>query len=93
MITSGNEIIIDGLKVEYGRVPKDIFKDSGSLFFYFETRQEQELHDEVVNKAINRLTDENEDHGVSWREIERVKKTDTYYYQLTIVNLRVRDSY
>ena len=93
MNTGGHQIVIDGVDIEYGRVPRAIFKDKGELMFYFSTRQQQGKHDKVVGKAINRLANENESHGVSWRELERTKYRDTYYYQLTVVSFRIRDIY
>lgn len=93
MVTGGNVIIIDDIEIEYGRVPSSIVNDWGELVFYFATRQEQEKHDEVISKAINRLIEENEDHGVDWRVTNRFKDKDTYYYQLTVVAMRIRDSY
>lgn len=93
MITSGYTLIVDEIEVEYGRMPKSINNNVGDLLFYFETRHKQENHDSVVEKAIRRLVSEIEAHGVRWIVTHKDKIEDYYYYQLTIVVLRVRDSY
>lgn len=93
MNTDGHKMDIDGYEVEYGRIPKDLVPDWATLIFYFETRGAKEKHDELVDKAITRLCQENEDYGVTWEIEEKEKVTDNRYYQLTVIGLSIHDSY
>lgn len=92
MKTGGHMIVIDGVEVEYGRIPSAISPHWAELIYYFETRDTPN-HDELVKKAVDRLCDENSRHGVSWRADDAEKVEYTKYYQLTIVGINIYDIY
>ena len=88
-------IEIDGIEVEYGRVPNTVSDEWKGLSFYFATREcpDFEQHKTIVGKVVDRLQSENEDHGVEWRVVKSTTMQCDEYYQETLVQFRIKDSY
>ena len=94
-ISSGTVINSNGKEVEYGRLTPNLVKGYDDIVFYFETSDcyNSALHEKAVRPLIDRLMNENEDHGAEWR----IKKINAVIWkehtQTTLVNFRIRDSY
>lgn len=88
-------IKVDGITVEYGRIPGNLIKGWNNIVYYFQTRDayNTETHERVVKKVIDQLESQSVDHWAEWRvqKIEAVVWDE--FCQITLVSFRVRDSY
>ena len=88
-------IQVDGINVEYGKIPSGLIDGWNGIVYYFSTfdAYDTELHEKVVSKVIKKLEDQSYDHGSEWRKtkIEAIVWND--FKQLTLVSFRVKDMY
>ena len=86
---------IDGVEVEYGRLPFTLSEEWKGLSFYFSTSDcpEFEKHKEVIQKVIDMLVEQSFDHWSQWRLEKAVTTQCDEWVQETLVQFRVRDSY
>lgn len=86
---------INGVEVEYGRVPFTLSEEWRGLSFYFATSDcpDYDKHMQTVHEVISKLIEQSFDHWAEWRvdKIENIQCDQ--YYQETLVKFRVRDSY
>lgn len=87
--------VVNGVEVEYGRVPNTVSDEWKGLSFYFATRECPDLvqHKSIVQSVVSRLQNENEDYGVDWRIAKETTMQCDKYYQETLVKFRIRDIY
>lgn len=88
-------IEVDGITVEYGRIPGSLIEGWNDIVYYFQTLDayNTERYESVVKKVIDQLESQSFDHWAEWRvqKIEAVVWNE--YCQITLVSFRVKDSY
>ena len=94
-LKTSQSVKVDGKVVEYGRIPTGLIVGWDGIVFYIKTSDCYLLkeHKGMTNYIINRLENENEDHGTSWRETGREIVKLEMRSQITLVSFRIRDSY
>ena len=95
ILNTGLSVVSQGEEVTYGRFPSGLIDGWDGIVFYFQTSNcdNDELYNMVINSLIERLEDENEDHGVTWRKTRQDIIRWEEKNQITLVSFRVRDSY
>lgn len=96
-LVTGLTTEIDGVTIEYGRIPSGIIDGWDGIVYYFQTNiSEDELvkdkYESIIQKVISKLESQSFDHWSEWRETRKEIIFDKYY-QITLVSFRVKDSY
>lgn len=89
------QVEVDGISVEYGKIPSGLIDDWNGIVYYFSTFDafNTELHEKVVGAVIKQLEDQSYDHGSEWRKTKIEAIVWDEYKQLTLVSFRIKDSY
>lgn len=94
-LETGLSVQIDGINVEYGKIPSRLIEGWNGIVYYFKTfdAYDTELHERVVSKIIDQLEYQSYDHGAEWRKSKIEALIWERYHQVTLVSFRVKDSY
>ena len=86
---------VDGINVEYGKIPSGLIEGWKGIVFYFQTNDayDTELHERVVGKVIDQLESQSFDHWQEWRKTKIEAVVWNEYCQITLVSFRIKDSY
>ena len=88
-------IEVDGITVEYGKIPSGLIEDWNGIVYYFQTSNayDTELHEKVVGSIIKQLESQSFDHWSEWRQTKIDAVVWDENRQITLVSFRVKDSY
>lgn len=88
-------IEVDGINIDYGRIPSGLIDGWKGIVFYFQTNDayDTELHERVVGKVIDQLESQSFDHWSEWRKTKVEVVVWNEYCQITLVSFRIKDSY
>ena len=94
-LKTNQSVEINGMVVEYGRIPSGLVDNFDGIVFYVKTTDcfDAVLHENFVLQLLDRLESENEDHGVEWRKTKISAKIWKESIQVTVVSYRIRDIY
>lgn len=86
---------VDGINIEYGKVPSGLIEGWKGIVFYFQTNDAYDikLHEKVVSKVIEQLKSQSFDHWQEWRQTKTEAVVWNEYCQITLTSFRIKDSY
>lgn len=93
--TGTKTVEVNGIVVEYGRIPIGIVQGYSGIIFYFKTTDayDTELHENTVKLLLNLIRQDSYDHGTYWSLTKCGTVVWNELSQVSIVSFRIRDSY
>jgi len=95
-LATGLTAEIDGITIEYGRIPSGIVNGWDGIVYYFQTNISELVKDKyesIIQKVINKLESQSFDHWSEWRETRKETIVFDKCWQITLASFRVKDSY